>query len=97
MTTEDNFGITNDLGEPLLSTQEQASGDTLLSSQDRSDLAEQAAIKRDVPAASEDAAADSSPVPTPFSIQNEIVEMLQLALPLAVSFFCRMGMASTDR
>ena len=31
-----------------------------------------------------------------FSVQNEIIEMFHLGLPLAVSFFCRMGMASTD-
>ena len=29
----------------------------------------------------------------PFTIKNEIVEMASLALPLAISFFCRMGMA----
>ena len=29
----------------------------------------------------------------PFTIQNEIVEMASLALPLAISFFGRMGMA----
>lgn len=32
----------------------------------------------------------------PFSFKEEIVAMLSLGLPLAVSFFCRMGMASTD-
>jgi MATE family multidrug resistance protein len=32
----------------------------------------------------------------PFSVQNEIIEMFHLGFPLAVSFFCRMGMASTD-
>lgn len=31
-----------------------------------------------------------------FSVIGEVSEMLSLALPLAVSFFCRMGMASTD-
>jgi len=31
-----------------------------------------------------------------FSIQGEIWEMCSLGIPLAVSFFCRMGMASTD-
>ena len=31
-----------------------------------------------------------------FSIKEETIEMLSLGLPLAVSFFCRMGMASTD-
>ena len=31
-----------------------------------------------------------------FSIYQESLEMIHLALPLAVSFFCRMGMASTD-
>lgn len=29
----------------------------------------------------------------PFTIKSEIVEMASLALPLAISFFCRMGMA----
>ena len=31
-----------------------------------------------------------------FTIRSEIVEMVSLGWPLAVSFFCRMGMASTD-
>jgi MATE family multidrug resistance protein len=31
-----------------------------------------------------------------FSIKNEVIEMASLGFPLAVSFFCRMGMASTD-
>jgi MATE family multidrug resistance protein len=31
-----------------------------------------------------------------FSVRTEISEMLALGVPLAVSFFCRMGMASTD-
>jgi len=31
-----------------------------------------------------------------FSIRKEVIEMLSLGLPLAISFFCRMGMASTD-
>lgn len=33
---------------------------------------------------------------TGFSVRTELVEMAHLAIPLAVSFFCRMGMASTD-
>lgn len=31
-----------------------------------------------------------------FCLQTELMEMAQLGIPLAVSFFCRMGMASTD-
>lgn len=31
-----------------------------------------------------------------FSVLEELVEMLSLGFPLAISFFCRMGMASTD-
>ena len=31
-----------------------------------------------------------------FTIKSELWDMFQLAWPLAVSFFCRMGMASTD-
>jgi len=31
-----------------------------------------------------------------FSVTTELYEMLSLGFPLAVSFFCRMGMASTD-
>lgn len=37
----------------------------------------------------------SSPLPPSF-VKQELREMAQLGLPLAVSFFCRMGMASTD-
>ena len=39
----------------------------------------------------EQAAADDED--KPFTIKSEIVEMASLALPLAISFFCRMGMA----
>jgi len=39
----------------------------------------------------EQAAADDED--KPFTIKAEIVEMASLALPLAISFFCRMGMA----
>lgn len=31
-----------------------------------------------------------------FTMASELAEMANLAWPLAVSFFCRMGMASTD-
>jgi len=34
--------------------------------------------------------------PSAFSAASEISEMFNLGLPLAISFFCRMGMASTD-
>ena len=32
----------------------------------------------------------------PFSVATELSEMASLGIPLAISFFCRMGMASTD-
>lgn len=38
----------------------------------------------------------SNDEPNDFSIKHELWEMMVLGLPLAVSFFCRMGMASTD-
>eukprot|EP00531_Pseudo-nitzschia_arenysensis_P014195 CAMPEP_0116129952 /NCGR_PEP_ID=MMETSP0329-20121206/8197_1 /TAXON_ID=697910 /ORGANISM="Pseudo-nitzschia arenysensis, Strain B593" /LENGTH=647 /DNA_ID=CAMNT_0003624251 /DNA_START=21 /DNA_END=1965 /DNA_ORIENTATION=+ len=47
----------------------------------------------EVPAASDD---NAEPTPPPFSTWSEICAMASLGLPLAVSFFCRMGMASTD-
>ena len=31
-----------------------------------------------------------------YTISGELLEMVNLGLPLAISFFCRMGMASTD-
>lgn len=31
-----------------------------------------------------------------FSVKNELMEMFLLGLPISISFFCRMGMASTD-
>jgi MATE family multidrug resistance protein len=40
--------------------------------------------------------ADESIADAPFSLREEIWEMISLGLPLAISFFCRMGMASTD-
>mmetsp|Transcript_7538 Transcript_7538/g.22093 ORF Transcript_7538/g.22093 Transcript_7538/m.22093 type:complete len:583 (-) Transcript_7538:157-1905(-) len=39
---------------------------------------------------------DSQDEVRPFCVWVEMSEMASLALPLAVSFFCRMGMASTD-
>ena len=39
---------------------------------------------------------DSESTDCSFDTRQELVEMAQLAFPLAVSFFCRMGMASTD-
>jgi len=47
---------------------------------------------------SDDDAADESTqnVVEGFNVRQEMWEMASLGLPLAVSFFCRMGMASTD-
>lgn len=39
---------------------------------------------------------DGSTASFVFTIASELSEMANLAWPLAVSFFCRMGMASTD-
>lgn len=39
---------------------------------------------------------DEPPQPEEFSVRTELWEMSSLGLPLAVSFFCRMFMASTD-
>ncbi|KAL3923767.1 MAG: hypothetical protein SGILL_001459 [Bacillariaceae sp.] len=93
----------NSLAEPLLSPEEQAQAQT---PQDGAT----AVVKRDVPPASpQDEDGDSPPdghenndtaataTLEAFSVKAEIFDMLHLALPLAVSFFCRMGMASTDR
>lgn len=88
MAPQENNHHNDSLAEPLLSPAEQAGAQ-----QNHED-------KRDVPAASEDAPDENNStqaVMESFSAKTEIVEMLHLALPLAVSFFCRMGMASTDR
>jgi hypothetical protein len=84
------------LAEPLLSPAEQAAAASTAQTQNEQ------TVKRDVPTTSEDgadASGDGGTATTmePFSVKTEIFEMLHLALPLAVSFFCRMGMASTDR
>jgi MATE family multidrug resistance protein len=39
---------------------------------------------------------EPSQEPAPFTVRNEVFAMFSLGFPLAVSFFCRMGMASTD-
>lgn len=44
----------------------------------------------------ETAPADEDGADEVFSVKAEIWEMINLGFPLAVSFFCRMGMASTD-
>eukprot|EP00533_Pseudo-nitzschia_delicatissima_P010228 CAMPEP_0116112550 /NCGR_PEP_ID=MMETSP0327-20121206/19041_1 /TAXON_ID=44447 /ORGANISM="Pseudo-nitzschia delicatissima, Strain B596" /LENGTH=609 /DNA_ID=CAMNT_0003605861 /DNA_START=12 /DNA_END=1841 /DNA_ORIENTATION=- len=50
-----------------------------------------------VPQASEDANNDDdATAPPEFQYWDEICAMASLGFPLAVSFFCRMGMASTD-
>ena len=36
------------------------------------------------------------PIAAPFSMKSELSEMASLGIPLIVSFFCRMAMASTD-
>jgi hypothetical protein len=106
--TDDNNRTTNDLAEPLLSPQHQQDDDPLLlrhqlqHQQERPQHGENDSTvtdKRDIPSgdATDANTTTTTTTPTPFTIQNEIVEMLHLALPLAVSFFCRMGMASTDR
>jgi len=41
-------------------------------------------------------ASSSSSSSSPSFVKQELHEMIQLGMPLAVSFFCRMGMASTD-
>mmetsp|Transcript_19325 Transcript_19325/g.44037 ORF Transcript_19325/g.44037 Transcript_19325/m.44037 type:complete len:197 (+) Transcript_19325:70-660(+) len=41
-------------------------------------------------------AEDSTDTAHPFSARVELVEIYLLGYPLAISFFCRMGMASTD-
>lgn len=48
--------------------------------------------------AEDDGGGDNEPSSSdePFSIRQELSAMLSLGFPLAVSFFCRMGMASTD-
>ena len=40
-----------------------------------------------------DGGEDQADEDQPFTVKSEIVEMASLALPLAISFFCRMGMA----
>lgn len=93
----------NSLAEPLLSPAEQA--EAAQTQQQAPQDGTAVTVKRDVPPASpqdeegEHAAGDngSNTELEPFSVKTEIFEMLHLALPLAVSFFCRMGMASTDR
>jgi MATE family multidrug resistance protein len=55
----------------------------------------------DIPVASCDGDDNNDTVDTnnndnDFCIKQEIYDMLSLGVPLAVSFFCRMGMASTD-
>ncbi|KAG7349181.1 MATE efflux family protein [Nitzschia inconspicua] len=105
--TDDHATSNDALTEPLLSSQqERNNNDTTEDAVVLSQLSPATTsnnnnnnndVKRDVPAASEDVGnTTSSSAPEPLSIQTEIVEMLHLALPLAVSFFCRMGMASTD-
>ncbi len=75
-----------DLTEPLLSTEEQSSNDE--------EILESNAT--DVEGGSCPPLPEASSSQSIFSVKSEIFEMLNLGLPLAVSFFCRMGMASTD-
>ena len=42
----------------------------------------------------EETNAPSNEAPEPFCIKNELVEMANLGIPLAVSFFCRMVRAN---
>jgi len=77
------------LEEPLLAEEERDE-----SSQHRAEHDLPADVESPCPPASPEDGGDSDVAV--FSVKNEIWEMLNLGLPLAVSFFCRMGMASTD-
>eukprot|EP00934_Nitzschia_sp_Nitz4_P003622 Nitzschia sp. Nitz4//scaffold27_size158506//28812//30488//NITZ4_002582-RA/size158506-processed-gene-0.6-mRNA-1//1//CDS//3329545434//3612//frame0 len=81
-TTTNNTNNKDALMEPLLAEDNNNNNNVV---PDSSDI-ETPALPSDEP--EETAAA--------FSVQTELWEMLQLGFPLAVSFFCRMGMASTD-
>lgn len=84
MASELNTTAADSLTEPLLSQEEEPQ------QQDPQSLA--------VPSASEDGENSNTDDDdaSPFCIREELWAMMSLGLPLAVSFFCRMGMASTD-
>ena len=84
-----------ELTEPLLNAEERRDADEgLVNPEALSTSAASQDVEACPPPPSSDSNDDEEP--SGFSIQAELVEMVNLGLPLAVSFFCRMGMASTD-
>lgn len=77
----DNNNTLDALTEPLLGSQDEPQNEGCASE------------SLEIPNATEE---ENSNEPAPFSIGDEIWSMASLGFPLAVSFFCRMGMASTD-
>ena len=95
---DDPLVSSSDLEEPLLS----ASSSEQQNNSNCDNKADVAASAAPGGAGGDDDAAAVSGDPSgtsptePFTIKAELWDMANLALPLAVSFFCRMGMASTD-
>lgn len=83
-----------ELTEPLLSDEERSNNGT--TDQELASEAAQCPTTAQTAACPAEASTTPDEDPSGFSIQSEICEMFQLGFPLAVSFFCRMGMASTD-
>ena len=76
----DNNDTLSALAEPLLGSSDEPQNES------------GASQSLEIPTATE----EENDEPAPFSIGDEIWSMASLGFPLAVSFFCRMGMASTD-
>lgn len=77
--------VQQDLREPLLGGGETDEERILVTDEDDAECS-----------ADEEPSSSSNHDDSTFSIKDEIWEMINLGWPLAVSFFCRMGMASTD-
>ena len=99
----ENNNTEQDLREPLLSQQQE--GDDVpvpvtcsnSSSRDGDVEAPSSCSSASVCPTTNNNDANNTPTqPAAFSYKTELLEMMNLGLPLAVSFFCRMGMASTD-
>jgi MATE family multidrug resistance protein len=85
--TNSSTTVDDQLSQPLLVDYQEKETKRIPESNDNNDVEE---------ALTESILSDEQQQIQNFSLKGELMEMGSLALPLAISFFCRMGMASTD-
>jgi multidrug resistance protein, MATE family len=98
MGNDDNAdaGTSNSLLEPLLSPSLHVDVEVAAAASDVGTSSNENGCGPSSSSVCQTSASPSEIATYEFSVKKEIWEMVELGFPLAVSFFCRMGMASTD-